>query len=125
MLEQQGQLDLGLEDIGLASLADTELCVRNLHELSEQLHLFMMNLDGLLREKQLVVRLFQAGDQFPFLRTDRLLGHIGRTARHVAFERAFAGERKALRETYDGVVRSCDIERLGGIPKLEGQDWIL
>jgi hypothetical protein len=125
MLEQQGQLDLGLEDISLASLARTELRVRNLHKLSDQLHLFMMNLDRLLREEQIVVGLLEAGDQLPFLRTDRLLGHLGRTTRHIAFEREFAGKGKILRETEDIVLRLHDVEVLGKIPQLDGQDWVI
>ena len=125
MLEQQGQLDLGLEDISLASLARTELRVRDLHKLSDQLHLFMMNLDRLLREEQIVVGLLEAGDQLPFLRTDRLLGHLGRTTRHIAFEREFAGKGKILRETEDIVLRMHDVEVLWKIPQLDGQDWVI
>ena len=116
---------MGLEDIGLASLARTELRVRNLQKLSEQLHLFMMNLDRLLREKQIVVGLLQAGDQFPFLRADRLLGHLGRTARDFAFEREFSGKREILRETEDTVLRLRDIEGAGDIKQFDEQSWVI
>ena len=125
MLELQGQFDLGLEDIGLVSLARTELRVRNFHKLPEQLHLFMMNLDRLLHEKQIVVGLLQAGDQFPFLRMDRLLGHVSRTAGDFAFEPEFAGKGETLRETENTVARLRDIEGLWDIPQLERQDRVV
>ena len=85
----------------------------------------MMNLDRLLREKQIVVGLLQAGDQFPFLRADRLLGHVGRTAGDFAFEPEFAGKGEILRETEDMVLRPRDIEGLRDIPQLEGQNWVI
>jgi hypothetical protein len=85
----------------------------------------MMNLDRLLGEKEIVVSLLEAGDQLPFLRTDRLFGHICRTARHVAFERELAGKGKILRETEDRVVRLRGLEGLRDIPQLDGQDRIV
>ena len=75
--------------------------------------------------EQIVVGLLQAGDQFPFLRTDRLLGHLGRTARHVAFEREFAGTGEILRETEDTVLRLRDVEGLGDIKQVDGQGWVI
>ena len=125
MLEQQGQLDLGFQDIGLASLARAKLRVRDLKKLSEQLHLFMMNLDRLLRKKQIVVGLLQAGYQFPLLHTDRLLSHVCRTAGDFTLEPEFAGEWKTLRETEDRVVRLRGLEGLRDIPQLEGQNWVI
>jgi hypothetical protein len=93
--------------------------------LSEQLDLFMMNLDRLVCEEQIVVGLLEAGDELPFLSTDRLLGHLGRTTRYVAFEREFAGKGEILRETEDTVLRLRDVEGLGDIKQRDGQGGVI
>src|SRR6185437_7191176 len=96
LLVQHRQLDLSLEHIGLRSFSSPELRVRNLEELPEQFSLFMMNLDRLVREKQIVVGLLEAGDQLSFLRAQPLLGYLGRPTRDFAFQGQLAREREIL-----------------------------
>jgi len=49
-----------------------------------------------MREKQLVIVLFEASDEFPFLCADRLLGHLGRATCYFALQGQFAGEGDTL-----------------------------
>ncbi len=47
---------------------------------------------GFMRKEQLIVVLFEASDEFPLLRADRLLGHLGRATCYFALQGQFAGK---------------------------------
>ena len=68
-LVKHGKFHLGFEDIDLTSLARTEPRVGYFKKLFEQMNLLMMNLDRLIRKKQVVVDLRETGDQLPVLRS--------------------------------------------------------
>ena len=89
-------LDLGLQDVLKRGLVGFVAPARGLGELFEQRPDFLECRARLLRQVELVVRLFQVPDDVPLLLLVLLEGHLGVAERHLAAEDECRRERDGL-----------------------------